>query len=219
MTQLAIRHFIEQHPPLLALVTVQQADQILPIATSLQAGGITAIEITLRTAAGIDAIKLAKNRFPDLCICAGTVTAVEQIDKLADTGVNFLISPGTQPKLIEAAQSRQLSFLPGIMTPTDILQGMALGLTYYKFFPAGVMGGIKMLKALSGPFASLSFCPTGGINSGDFEQYLQLDNVFACGGSWLVTNDDIATENWQAIEAKARKTRQIMDSLANRSST
>ena len=216
LMQQAVRQFAEQHPPLLALITVQQAEQILPVAEALQAGGITALEITLRTAAGEAAIALAKRHFPSLCVCAGTVTRPEQLTALADSGTDFVISPGLSPTLLESAQRLQLDLLPGVMTPTDIMQGLEWGLDFYKFFPAGAANGIDMLKALAGPFASLRFCPTGNIRPENLNDFLSLSNVFACGGSWLVQAQDIAEQNWKAIERKARETVQRMNSTDSR---
>jgi len=172
--------------PVLPVIAVEVADDIVPIADSLAAGGIHALEITLRTAAGLDAIRLAKQRFPDAVVCAGTVTNVDQLHAAMDAGAEFVVTPGISDALVTAAIDSDIPLLPGIASPSELMLGLDAGLRHFKLFPAQVVGGIAMLKSLQGPFPGASFCPTGGLNADNYQDFLALPNVFCVGGSWMV---------------------------------
>lgn len=195
--------------PVLPVIKVDEVDQIIPIAETLLEGGINALEITLRTPAGLPAIELAKKRFPDALVSAGTVTTVDQLARVQDVGVDFVITPGLTPKLLEAAVKLDANLLPGIATPSDLMTGLEYGLKRFKLFPAAVVGGIGMLKALGGPFPDIELCPTGGLNADNFRDYLSLDNVFCVGGSWM-----LISENGKfSIDASAAAIRNVQDLL------
>ncbi len=203
-TQHNINAFIQEKHAILPIIDNENSEDILPIIDALNAGNIHAVEITLRNQAGFESIALARKHFPSLRICAGTVTSIEDIKTLSTLAVDFIISPGCTRELLSASQDAKLDLLPGVATPSDILMAKAFGLSHFKFFPAALMGGTAMLKALSGPFNDVQFCATGGINQHNFIDYLQLDNVFSIGGSWLVTQDDIRNQHWNAITEKAK---------------
>jgi 2-dehydro-3-deoxyphosphogluconate aldolase / (4S)-4-hydroxy-2-oxoglutarate aldolase len=201
--QKTITRFIQHPHKILPIIEIDDADAIVPTIEALIAGGIYAVEITLRNKAGYAAMTIARKKFPELYICAGTVTSVEQIEKLKDTGIDFIISPGTNISLLQACQKNKLDTLTGVCTPSDILLGMEFGLSYFKFFPAHLMGGTTMLRAWEGPFSQIQFCATGGINENNFMGYISLNNVFCIGSSWIASKTDIAQKNWQGITQKA----------------
>lgn len=176
--------------PVLPVIQVDQADDIIPIAEALAEGGIRALEITLRTDAGLEAIKLARKKLPDAIICAGTVTNVDQLERATDAGAEFIVTPGISESLVDAASKLGVDLLPGVATPSELIIGLDAGLRYFKLFPAAVVGGIAMLKALSGPFPDIKICPTGGLNAENFLDYLQLENVFCVGGSWMIVKSN-----------------------------
>lgn len=184
--QKKVANINERTLPVLPVIQVGRAEDIVPIAEALAEGGIHALEITLRTAAGLEAIKLAKREFPDAIICAGTVISAEQMQQVADAGAEFIVTPGITEPLLTAAQLLEVDLLPGIATPSELMLGLDAGLQYFKLFPAAVVGGLSMLKAMYGPFPDVKLCPTGGLNADNFLDYLQLPNVFCIGGSWMI---------------------------------
>ena len=195
--------------PVLPVIKVDEVDEIIPIAETLLEGGINALEITLRTSAGLPAIELAKKRFPEALVSAATVTSVDQLTRVQDAGVDFVITPGITPKLLEAAAKLNANLLPGIASPSELMTGLEFGLNRFKLFPAAVVGGVGMLKGLGGPFPDIELCPTGGLNAGNFRDYLSLDNVFCIGGSWM-----LISENGKfSVEASAAAIREIQDLL------
>ncbi|MBT8138732.1 MAG: bifunctional 4-hydroxy-2-oxoglutarate aldolase/2-dehydro-3-deoxy-phosphogluconate aldolase [Gammaproteobacteria bacterium] len=184
--QTDIAALLSNTAPILPVIKVEKAEHILPIANALAEGGIKGLEITLRTTAGIKAIELVKKAGLDVVLSAGTVTRPEHVDALADIGVDFAVTPGLTPDVLERAQRKGVQLLPGIATPSEVMTGLAYDLRFFKLFPASIVGGIGMLKALGGPFPDLKFCPTGGLNLENFRDYLSLPNVFCIGGSWMM---------------------------------
>lgn len=188
--QKALEKVAELKLPILPVIKVDTVDDILPIAETLIEGGILGLEITLRTEAGLDAIKLAKSRFPNAIVSAGTVTTPLQLEQVVDAGVDFTVTPGLSAELLETAERLGAALLPGVATPSEIMLAKSHGLQRCKLFPASIVGGIGMLKAMQGPFPSMSFCPTGGLNAENFMDYLSLDNVFCIGGTWMLCSSD-----------------------------
>ena len=176
----------ERTLPVLPVIQVERPEDIVPIAEALAEGGVGALEITLRTPAGLDAIRLAKQSFPDSVVCAGTVTTAEQLLAAADAGAEFAVTPGISQSLLDAARRHSIAVLPGIATPSELMLGLDAGLSHFKLFPATVVGGLGMLKALAGPFPGARFCPTGGLSAENYLDYLALPNVFCVGGSWML---------------------------------
>lgn len=201
-----VAKFNQNHAPALPVIKVDVAEDIIPLAQALGRGGITSLEITLRSAAAMDAIKLAKQELPEFCISAGTITQVSQIEELAKIGVDFMVTPGMTATLLDAARANEVDILPGVNGSSDVMLGMEYGLEYFKLFPATVVGGIPMLKALGGPFSDVKFCPTGGLTPDNFMDFYSLPNVFAFGGSWMVAANLIADKNWAKIEELTRHT-------------
>lgn len=185
------------------VVVLQEARLALPTADALAEGGVGIMEITLRTAAGLDSIKTISRERPDILVGAGTVITLEQCRQCVDNGAEFIVSPGFNAALVRWCVDNGVPVLPGCVTPTEIMAGLELGLTTFKFFPADVYGGLKGMKALSAPFGGVQFIPTGGVNGGNLEEYLKAPYVCACGGSWLCSKEDISRENFAGIRRLA----------------
>lgn len=197
--------------PVLPVIKVDRAEDILPIGKALRAGGLNAMEITLRTPAGLDAIVLARKHFPDAVICAGTVTNTEQLRAAHAAGAEFAVTPGITEKLLSAADADNIVLLPGVASASELMLGLEAGLRCFKLFPAQVVGGIGMLKALHGPFPDARFCPTGGLNGDNYRDFLALPNVFCVGGSWMLQS----TEGRFAAEASQHAAAQIAAALTD----
>lgn len=187
------------------VLTVQSEAQALAVCDALASGGILAVEITLRTPAALAAIRAVKAARPNFCVAAGTIRTPQDMEAVAEVGVDFAVSPGWSPSLSAAASALGLPFLPGVSTPSEIIQGSECGHQCFKFYPAEAVGGIPLLKALAGPFAGVEFCPTGGIGSHNYRDYLALPNVLCIGGSWMVDTKLIEAEQWDEIESLSRE--------------
>ena len=187
------------------VVALEDAADALPLVAALKKGGVSAIEVTFRTAAAADAIRLLTREMPELLVGAGTVLTKEQADAAIEAGAKFIVSPGFQPELVSYVLSKGVPMCPGTATPGEMEQAMALGLSAVKFFPAEQNGGAPMLKALSAPYRDLLFMPTGGVKLENLRTYLALDQVFACGGTWLATKDDIKAKAFDKITARTRE--------------
>ena len=185
------------------VVVLEREEDILPLCESLLGGGIKIIEITLRTANAIRAISAAVKRFPELTVGAGSIIRVDQISQVVDAGAHFGVTPGTTTALIEAAGDSNLTILPGGSTVSEFMVLEELGFTVLKLFPAEPAGGLTFLKSLTGPLPNIVFCPTGGIKSENFLDYLALKNVLAIGGSWFVNNELLRRRAWREITAEA----------------
>ena len=187
------------------VVALDDAADALPLGAALKKGGVSAIEVTFRTAAAADAIRLLTREMPELLVGAGTVLTKAQADAAIEAGAKFIVSPGFQPELVSYVLSKGVPMCPGTATPGEMEQAMALGLSAVKFFPAEQNGGAPMLKALSAPYRDLLFMPTGGVKLENLRTYLALDQVFACGGTWLATKDDIKAKAFDKITARTRE--------------
>jgi 2-dehydro-3-deoxyphosphogluconate aldolase/(4S)-4-hydroxy-2-oxoglutarate aldolase len=186
--------------PVIPVLVIEDVAHAVPVAEALVRGGLPVLEVTLRTAAALDVIRAMKT-VPGALVGAGTVLNEYALDDALSAGSEFIVSPGLTRELARAAEGAKVPFLPGIATPSDIMLGLDLGLDRFKFFPAEANGGIPALKAIAAPFGSVRFCPTGGITAATAPDWLGLDTVLCCGGSWLVGKGepDVA-----AIEAAAR---------------
>ncbi len=196
--------------PVIPVIVIDDASDAEPLAEALMQGGMDIIEVTCRTAAAPEALARIKKSFPEMLLGAGTVVTSEQAKMCIDTGVSFGLAPGLNPDTVEFFQENDTLFIPGVMTPSEIEAGLALGCKMLKFFPAGAAGGVNMLKNLGAPYGPLGvrFCPTGGVSLDNMLDYLSMPIVSAIGGSWLATKQQIADKQWDAI------TRQVKDALA-----
>jgi 2-dehydro-3-deoxyphosphogluconate aldolase/(4S)-4-hydroxy-2-oxoglutarate aldolase len=191
--------------PVIPVVTVEDPLDGVAIAEALKAGGIGIIEVTLRTAAGLDAIRRITAEVEGMLVGAGTVTLPGQMRLVAGAGATFALSPGVTPALIEAARQAGLPFIPGVATASDILVALEHDLSVMKFFPAAAAGGVAALKALSAPFPQVRFCPTGGITPDNAQSFLDLSSVTCVGGTWLTPPALVAARDWPAITALAAR--------------
>ena len=189
----------------LPVVTAHTVETTVKLTKTLVAGGMRAVEITLRTEAALDSIKAIKAEVPEALVAAGTITNPGDLAKAMAAGADFFVSPGSTEKLLAAASEAEVDFLPGVASASEIMQGMDHGFTHFKLFPAMAVGGINLLKSLGGPFPDIHFCPTGGLNRQNFRDFLALPNVLCCGGSWMVADELINGGEWQKIEKLARE--------------
>ena len=175
--------------PVIPVAVIRSLDEALPMLTALQKGGVMAVEITFRTSCVADAIKLASKQFPDMIIGAGTILNRTQAEEALEAGASFLVSPGLSTEVAELCAEKNIPDLPGCVTPTEIMQAISLGLSVVKFFPADVYGGLSAIKALSAPFGSIRFMPTGGVDFSNLKEFLACDAVAAVGGSFILKGD------------------------------
>jgi len=176
---------IEQYK-IIPVITIENDKKAIPLGEALLKGGLPIAEITFRTEQALNSIKILKENFPEILIGAGTILKVEQIQSAYDAGAEFIVSPGFNPTTVDYCLKNDIIIIPGVNNPSFIEWGLEKGLNLFKFFPAELSGGIKMLQAFAGPFSDVKFIPTGGINEINLIDYLRQENVIACGGSWLV---------------------------------
>jgi 2-dehydro-3-deoxyphosphogluconate aldolase/(4S)-4-hydroxy-2-oxoglutarate aldolase len=189
--------------PVLPVVVAGTAAEGVAVARALAAGGLPAVELTLRTPAALDAIRAIAAEVPDVLVGAGTVVSPGQAEEAADAGARFLVSPGSTPDLRAAMLDTGLPFLPGVATVSEVMAALEAGCTELKFFPAEASGGAAFLRSIAGPLPAVRFCPTGGITASGAPAYLALPNVGCVGGSWLTPADAVATGDWARISALA----------------
>lgn len=191
--------------PVIPVVTLNHSADAVPLAEALLQGGITTIEITLRTPAGLAAIEAVGRSNLPICVGAGTVFTPQQFADVVQAGAEFAISPASPPELLSATQGSRVPLLPGTITPTEVAAAAAHGHTMQKFFPAAAFGGAAVLKQYVSVFPHVTFCPTGGVTVQNMNDYLSLPNVVAVGGTWLAPADLVANRDWPAIASLAQK--------------
>lgn len=196
--------------PVVAVVVVQKVEYAVPLARALVAGGIPAVEITLRTPVALDAIRAIASEVEGVEVGAGTVLNARDFHAAAKAGARFAVSPGHSPALLDAADDSDLPYLPGASTASEAMSLAERGYRWQKFFPAVPAGGIEFVKALAAPLPAIGFCTTGGITAQAAAQWLALPNVIAVGGSWLTPANLLADGNWPAIAALAREAAELM---------
>ncbi|MFJ9628303.1 bifunctional 4-hydroxy-2-oxoglutarate aldolase/2-dehydro-3-deoxy-phosphogluconate aldolase [Streptomyces sp. NPDC101175] len=191
--------------PVLPVVVIEDAADAVPLARALVAGGLPAIEVTLRTPAAPAALRAVADEVPEAVVGAGTVLTPGQVEECVAAGARFLVSPGWTDLLLEAMRGSGLPFLPGVSTTSEVVALLERGVREMKFFPAAAAGGTAYLRSLAGPLPQARFCPTGGIGIDSAPEYLALPNVGCVGGSWMVPADALAARDWGRIEALARE--------------
>lgn len=191
--------------PVIAVATFENAAYAAPTARALLAGGVRAIEVTLRTPAALDAIRAITCEAPDLVVGAGTVLTPDDLDFVIGAGARFALSPGATPDLLAAARKAAIPFIPGVATSSDIMQAQAHGFTNVKFYPGESLGGPAALQTLAGPFPNVRFCAAGGIGPDRVNAYLALANVLCIGASWVTPTGKMASGDWTGIERLARQ--------------
>lgn len=186
------------------VIVITDVAQAVPMAHALLEGGIDVMEITLRHAAGLPAIEAVAKAVPLMHVGAGTVTRVHEVRQVVDAGARFALSPGMTEALVQAATDSRLPFMPGVMTPSEVMRAREMGFSLVKLFPAAQAGGLAMLKAMGGPLPDMKFCPTGGVSVDNMQDFLSLSNVAMVGGSWLTPLEAVQSGNWKRITQLAR---------------
>ncbi|MBO4689066.1 MAG: bifunctional 4-hydroxy-2-oxoglutarate aldolase/2-dehydro-3-deoxy-phosphogluconate aldolase [Clostridiales bacterium] len=192
------------------VVVIENAEDAVPTAQALLAGGITFMEITFRTACAAEAIRAVSKEVPDMIVGAGTVLSVRQAEEAVEAGADFIVSPGLDEETVIWCQERGIPVCPGCVTPTEIMAAVKLGLSVIKFFPANVYGGMKAIKALSAVFGGVKFLPTGGVNSENLSEFAKENCIFAIGGSWVCTKKDIREHQFERITKLSREAVEII---------
>jgi 2-dehydro-3-deoxyphosphogluconate aldolase/(4S)-4-hydroxy-2-oxoglutarate aldolase len=195
---------------LVPVIKIDQPEDAVPLAQALLDGGLGCAEITFRTAAAAEAIARIASQVRDMLVGAGTVLTVRQAEQAVEVGAQYIVSPGFDAAVVDWCRARNVPVLPGVVTPTEINMALARGLTLLKFFPAEEVGGVRMLKALHGPYQEVRFIPTGGIKAANLAEYLALPNVVACGGSWMATAEMLSGRRFAEIARAAAEARAIV---------
>ena len=200
---------------IIAVLIIDEVKHAVPLVRALLAGGVDAIELTLRTPAALESAKAIKKEVPEMSLGFGTVLTVDQVKAVIDVGADFAVSPGCNPKIIREAQKQGLSFAPGIMTPTDIEMALEEGCRILKFFPAETSGGMAHLTSITAPYQylGLKFIPLGGCNFNNARSYLESDLITAIGGTWLAKRPLIQSENWDAITNNAKEIKTLITQI------
>ena len=195
------------------VVVLEDAKDAVPLAQALVEGGLPCAEVTFRTAAAEESIRLMAEKFPEMLVGAGTVLTTEQVDAAVKAGAKFIVSPGFDPEIVDYCIKKKIPVLPGCITPSEAAQAVRRGLSVIKFFPAEQAGGLAFIKAMAAPYTSLSFMPTGGINPENVKKYLEYDRIFACGGSWMVKGKLITEGRFDEIEKLTREAAEIVKDI------
>ena len=182
------------------VVAIDHKDDAAPLADALTKGGLPCAEVTFRTEAAEESIRLMHEAYPDMVLAAGTVLTTEQVDRAVAAGASVIVSPGFDPEIVDYCISKNIPVMPGIVTPSELAQAVKRGLTRVKFFPATAAGGIKMIKAMCAAYTTVRIMPTGGINTSNLEEFLSCDKIFCCGGSWMVKGDLIKAGEFDKIK-------------------
>ncbi len=191
------------------VIKISDAGRAAELARTLCNGGMPVAEVTFRTAAAAESIYNMREACPDMLVGAGTVLTKESLDAALAAGAQFIVAPGLNPAIIEAAQAKDVPVIPGCMTPSEIELAMSLGLDFVKFFPAEAAGGVKFLKAVSAPYAGMRFMPTGGISMKNAAEYLALPYVVCCGASFIASDEQITDGRFDEITANARMAKNV----------
>ena len=190
---------------IIPVVALNDAKDAAPLAKALIDGGIPCAEVTFRTDAAEESIRIMATEYPEMLVGAGTVLTIEQVDRAVNAGAKFIVSPGLNPKVVKYCVDNNILVIPGCTNPSDVEVAIELGLETVKFFPAEPAGGLPMIKAMSAPYTKMKFMPTGGINENNLKGYLDFSKIVACGGSWMVKNDLIEAGNFEEITKITRK--------------
>jgi len=195
---------------IIPVVVIDDARDAAPLAKALINGGLPCAEVTFRTAAAEESIRVMSEKYPEMLVGAGTVLTTEQVDRAISVGAKFIVSPGTNPKVVRYCQEKNIPIIPGVCTPTETEAALELGLAVLKFFPAEAAGGLKMIKAMAAPYGAVSFMPTGGIGPENVGEYLSYNRIIACGGSWMVKGELVREGRFDEIERLTREATDII---------
>ncbi len=195
---------------IIPVVVLDRVEDALPLGKVLCEGGLPCAEVTFRTEAAEEAIRVMSKNFPDMLVGAGTVLTTEQVDRAVVAGAKFVVSPGLNPRIVKYCVEKGVVIVPGCANPSDIEQALENGLEVVKFFPAEAIGGLKMIKAMAAPYIGVKFMPTGGINATNVREYLAYDRIVACGGSWMVSGSMIKAGKFDEITELVKEAAEIV---------
>lgn len=192
------------------VVVLEDTKDAVPLAKALVEGGLSCAEVTFRTEAAEESIRLMTEQFPEMLVGAGTVLTREQVDAAVAAGAKFIVSPGFDPEIVDYCLEKEIPVFPGCITPSEVAQAVKRGLKVVKFFPAEPAGGLKYIRAIAAPYTMMKFMPTGGINPQNVREYLAYDRIAACGGSWMVKNTMIENNEFDRIEGLVKEAVEIV---------
>ena len=195
------------------VVVLEDAKDAVPLATSLVEGGLPCAEVTFRTEAAEESIRLMTEQFPEMLVGAGTVLTIEQVDDAVRAGAKFIVSPGFDAEIVDYCLKNEIPVFPGCISPSEVAQAVKRGLKIVKFFPAEPAGGISMIKAMAAPYTGIKFMPTGGINAKNLENYLSCDKIICCGGSWMVKGDFVKAGEFDKIRELTAEVHKLVESI------
>lgn len=210
---MAIEALLQQARPVMPVLVIDELDQAVELARALHQGGLTVLEVTLRTDSALRALEQIRQQVPELIVGAGTVIHAEQFAQARDAGAQFAVSPGFTERLAAAADQSGLPYLPGVMTPSEVLQALECGYRSLKLFPANGAASVKMLKSFKGPFTGIRFCPTGGVTQDNLLSFLRLPNVVCVGGTWIAPQSLVRAKAWDQITQLAAEACSLAASL------
>ena len=195
------------------VVVLDDVKDALPLAKALTEGGLPCAEVTFRTEAAEESIKVMAEAYPDMVVGAGTVLTIEQVDAAVKAGAKFIVSPGFDPEIVDYCLEKEIPIFPGCVTPSEVAQAVKRGLKVVKFFPAEPAGGVAMIKAMAAPYHQLRFMPTGGIGTQNLKDYLGFDKIICCGGSWMVKGDLIKNGEFEKICKLTKEAKELAKSI------
>ena len=195
------------------VVVLEDAKDALPLAKALMEGGLPCAEVTFRTEAAQESIRLMAQEYPDMLVGAGTVLTTKQVDEAIEAGAKFIVSPGFDPEIVDYCQEKGIEIFPGCVSPSEVAQAVKKGLKVVKFFPAEQAGGIDMIKAMAAPYHEFRFMPTGGINPNNLEKYLTFNKILCCGGSGMVKGDLVKAGDFDKIQELTKEAKELAKSI------
>ena len=195
------------------VVVLDDVKDALPLAKALTEGGLPCAEVTFRTEAAEESIKVMAEAYPDMVVGAGTVLTIEQVDAAVKAGAKFIVSPGFDPEIVDYCLKKEIPIFPGCVTPSEVAQAVKRGLKVVKFFPAEPAGGVAMIKAMAAPYNQLRFMPTGGIGTQNLKDYLEFNKIICCGGSWMVKADLIKNGEFEKICKLTKEAKELAKSI------
>ena len=198
------------------VVVLNDAKDAAPLAKALVEGGLPCAEVTFRTEAAEESIRIMANDFPEMFVGAGTVLTIEQVDRAVAAGAKFIVSPGFDPEIVDYCIEKDIPVYPGCITPSEVAQAVKRGLKVIKFFPAEQFGGLATIKALAAPYTGIKFMPTGGVSAKNLESYLSFDKIVACGGSWMVKGDLVKEGKFDEIKELVKEAVRLVDDIRNK---
>lgn len=198
---------------IIPVVVLEDAKDAMPLAKALCEGGLPCAEVTFRTAAAEECIRIMAENFPEMLVGAGTVLTTEQVDRAVNAGAKFIVSPGLNPEVVAYCVERNIPITPGTCNPSNVEQAIGFGLDVVKFFPAEAAGGLNYIKAIAAPYVGMKFMPTGGISAKNVREYLAYDRILACGGSWMVKGDLVKAGDFDKIRELTREAADIVKEI------